>query len=661
MRHKVVAVIVNFASADHVGACLASLKGEADSVVVVDNFSTPEQRVALERALREHAGWAEQVDLESNVGFGAGVNRGLDAVLARSRGDEDEIFVWVLNPDTTVTAGAAQALADVIAGGRADMVSPVIYTGLESSRSVWFSGGTFDRVKYRSQHDFGPVGDREEIWSTEFMTGAAPMARLSTWIQLDGFRADFFLYWEDLDLSLRARQRGLRLSVVRDANIWHHVGGSGNAPEGRSDVYYYFMQRNRVRIAREFGSVAHLIRPGAIEETLRLCLRPLRENVAPLKKAMASLKGLADGLFGGPPSYGAKQYEVARYYKTLRSAHLERDSAGSALTIYTELNYDLDAAFVSQRDNVRKANVFQLSRLLLAHGVRTLELNEPAMVRAWPQLVSVLISTWGLRRRGLRVVAYCIENLPVRSQIEAVARGRFSFLAPIGDRLVTVLASQYSRLAFGTEGALRHYARYGVFASSRVRLFTSLPAPRSDVGDRRDVDAVFVGALDDRKGIAQLMGAWDVLSRRLPALRLEILGKGPLLESVKDWAGQYPGVRLRESPSRAEIADAHSRARVAILLSQPVPGWREQVGLPIIEALAAGCTVVTTTESGIAEELAALGHHTIAPDSTAEHTAEIIEKAVTAPLQVEDVLSSLPSSDGRVVAQRWLTGAGGGE
>jgi glycosyltransferase involved in cell wall biosynthesis len=82
--------------------------------------------------------------------------------------------------------------------------------------------------------------------------------------------------------------------------------------------------------------------------------------------------------------------------------------------------------------------------------------------------------------------------------------------------------------------------------------------------------------------------------------------------------------------------------------------WREQVGNPILEALATGTTVVTTTETGIADWLLDHGHHVIRPAHLRERLGPAIIDALQQPLPIDRVLASLPTEDGRALADAWL-------
>jgi len=87
-----------------------------------------------------------------------------------------------------------------------------------------------------------------------------------------------------------------------------------------------------------------------------------------------------------------------------------------------------------------------------------------------------------------------------------------------------------------------------------------------------------------------------------------------------------------------------------VLPSQRVRGWREQVGLPLLEGLAHDCAVVTTTESGLAGALLAAGQQVVAPGQPDTLAAAIVRAA-------DQPRRRLHPPDSREAVHRWLRAA----
>jgi glycosyltransferase involved in cell wall biosynthesis len=96
------------------------------------------------------------------------------------------------------------------------------------------------------------------------------------------------------------------------------------------------------------------------------------------------------------------------------------------------------------------------------------------------------------------------------------------------------------------------------------------------------------------------------------------------------------------------------QSAVLVLLSQPIGGWREQIGLPILEGLSHGCEVVATSETGVADWLAARGHAVVPPGAGPEVVADRLDEALRRAPTRRGSLSDLPRTDQRLAADRWL-------
>jgi GT2 family glycosyltransferase len=58
--------------------------------------------------------------------------------------------------------------------------------------------------------------------------GVSKLVRADVFHELGGFDPRYFMYYEDLDFSLRLRKRGYKSELVVDAVLKHHHGGSSN-------------------------------------------------------------------------------------------------------------------------------------------------------------------------------------------------------------------------------------------------------------------------------------------------------------------------------------------------------------------------------------------------------------------------------------------------
>jgi glycosyltransferase involved in cell wall biosynthesis len=347
--------------------------------------------------------------------------------------------------------------------------------------------------------------------------------------------------------------------------------------------------------------------------------------------------------------------ERARLYWRVRTAHLERAAQLPDSTIYyagTRSDFDPELA---ARSALVPAPGLRAALLLLRNPPAILEVNEPLMYASaiWTAATLAILDLGRVvGRRRSTVVTYAIENLnpftgPATNPVKWVKR-----LARAG---ATRFAwHRVDRIVYGTQAAQELYQQ--VFGAGRAAtaLIPALPARPSATPPKVARSALFVSSFVQRKGIPTLLDAWPAVREALPDASLTLIGKGPLLERVQAAAASDPSLRVLVDPPRPDIHRALAAAQVVVLPSQPTATWREQVGLPIVEGLTNGCTIVTTTETGLASWLDAHGHHVVPRPGDSGLLAAAIIAALAEPLDPELVGAALPPEDGRLAADEWL-------
>lgn len=248
-------VVVNFGSHELIRQNLGDIPWVDDGfrVVVVDNFSTPVERHGV-RELVASRGW-DLVEVAGNCGFGAAVNLGIEA--ASTLGST--IFL-LINPDARIDLAAAKGLSDESRHNPLALVTPKI---IASDGSVFFDGALLDmddgrvrgrksvsRLTITQNYGSGIVNGRVHA-VVPWLTGACVTLSRELYDRIGGMDDRFFLYWEDIDLSYRARQAGAELTIRRDLTVIHDEGGTQGERRGRakSNLYYYYNCRNRLLFA----------------------------------------------------------------------------------------------------------------------------------------------------------------------------------------------------------------------------------------------------------------------------------------------------------------------------------------------------------------------------------------------------------------------------
>lgn len=328
-----------------------------------------------------------------------------------------------------------------------------------------------------------------------------------------------------------------------------------------------------------------------------------------------------------------------------------------AINLHMAEKYDLLGARLP--DSVRRVGVLSAMRLLVGAEQRTLELPEPLWMRFLPTW-TVLAVTWkaagAVRRRPRRIVTYAMEVTPFRTLLAGdthLPKPVVRLAAAIVGRLT---AHFVDRICFASPTSAALYRSLPHVADIEHETFLELPQPNRVHVDRTGPSMAFVGALERRSGLEPLMRAWERVETALPDARLTVIGGGPLLDDVRRWAGGRPETRRVLGPLPRPTALEHiSTTRALVAPSLPDGRWREQIGLPIKEALAAGATVVTTRQTGLADHLEQTGHHVLdIDDELVPRLESALIAALTSPLSRASVLEALPDTDGRLTSDHWL-------
>jgi GT2 family glycosyltransferase len=203
-------------------------------ILVVDNASTDGTpgHVALE---------FPQVHLianTENVGFGAGSNIALRRLV--QSGPSDHRYVWILNPDTEVLAGATSALlACMTREPGAGLIGPkLIYSDGSPQPSAFRFPGlvqlVFELYRLPMRLYDTPLNgrypahlyERGKPFRVDHPLGAAMMVRVETLAQVGLLDEGYHMYCEEIDWAWRMRLAGWQSFCVPGAEVVHHAGRS---------------------------------------------------------------------------------------------------------------------------------------------------------------------------------------------------------------------------------------------------------------------------------------------------------------------------------------------------------------------------------------------------------------------------------------------------
>ena len=189
-----------------------------------------------------------------------------------------------LNPDATIDADSVRVL---LAASRADPRALIGPRSRPERRDDLVLGRRAGPTRTGPRDGRAPTElDGDRTWQT----GACFLATIAMWDEVGGFDDDYFMYWEDIDLSWRWRDAGGTLILLADATAVHDAGGT-QAGAGKSPLYVYFNCRNRLLFARKRFVVQ--VRPAVVagQHRLRVERRHARQPAGAGAASAAALVG----------------------------------------------------------------------------------------------------------------------------------------------------------------------------------------------------------------------------------------------------------------------------------------------------------------------------------------------------------------------------------
>ncbi|HEU5106463.1 MAG TPA: glycosyltransferase family 2 protein [Solirubrobacterales bacterium] len=259
MRPTLSVLIVAYENRDDLTKTLPALLpelGDGDELIVVEN--KPGDGSA--EAVRELAPRARIVPMGGNAGFAAGINAGAEV----ARGE----LLVILNPDAAPQPGFGEAIRRPWVDGRAwGAWQALVADG--KLRSINSAGNPlhFTGITWAGGHG-RPLDQAPDAGEVTVASGACLAIPAENWRRLGGFPAEFFLYHEDVDVSVRLRAEGHAVGIEPLAVVAHDYEFSANEQK------WFWLERNRLAfLVRTYpGPLLALLAPALLATELALLL-----------------------------------------------------------------------------------------------------------------------------------------------------------------------------------------------------------------------------------------------------------------------------------------------------------------------------------------------------------------------------------------------------
>ena len=245
MEKSVYVVLVQWGKADLTIDCIKSLFESTYTnlhIVIVDNAS-PDDSLNI---IRKYEGEKVKViTAKTKNGFSAGNNLGIKYAI-RCKAD----YILLLNNDTVVDKNLVN---DLVENCNDHCITvPKIYY-YSKPDIIWYAGGNINYKTGRAYHigqdepDSPEYSKKREV---DFATGCCLLIPHSIITNVGLMDESYFLYWEDVDYSLRFRNKGYKIIFCPDAKVWHKVNSSTGT---QSKVSLYYGNRNRLYVTKKYN------------------------------------------------------------------------------------------------------------------------------------------------------------------------------------------------------------------------------------------------------------------------------------------------------------------------------------------------------------------------------------------------------------------------
>jgi GT2 family glycosyltransferase len=294
----ITAVIVSYDEEPaEIRAAVASLLAQSRppaEILIMDNGRTGR----LVTAMRGYGAQVKLIDCRANLGYIA-----LNLAAAQASGD----YLLCLNPDAEAQGDCLEQLAAVADSDRnVGIVGAQIL--LEDGRTRNAGANPLHPTGISPSGGYGEPREHGEPRDVIVASGACFLARRDAFLQLGGFVEDFFLYYEDVNLSWRARIAGLRVVYCPRAVVTHGY------EFGARSQKWFLLERNRLfsvlsnyqlrtlvllaplLLATEAGLLAVAARGGWLSHKLRAycSLFALRRRVMVKRRAVQASRRCSD-------------------------------------------------------------------------------------------------------------------------------------------------------------------------------------------------------------------------------------------------------------------------------------------------------------------------------------------------------------------------------
>lgn len=229
-------LILNWCSQEDVLCCVKAiqkLEYRNYKIILIDNASPDQSGERLRRQFPEYV----YLQTAKNLGYAGGNNIGIRYAIQAGAD-----YIWIINPDVRVEANSLKVMIKAMEEDvRLGICGPVIkeYDKTETAPEKIYGWKIYSEKGWMVEKIV--TCDRKN--STDYIYGCSFLIKRNLLLDIGLFREEFFTYFEEVELCLRAKRKNWRLSVLNAAENSHFL--KKNNPKK-----FFYVNRNMILIAR---------------------------------------------------------------------------------------------------------------------------------------------------------------------------------------------------------------------------------------------------------------------------------------------------------------------------------------------------------------------------------------------------------------------------
>ncbi|MGB5982864.1 MAG: glycosyltransferase family 2 protein [Nonlabens sp.] len=286
---RIYILILNYNSSQEVIRLYNSLKVDSREeyvFLIIDNLSPQPDREQLKKAIPDEC----LLLLNTNDGYASGNNAGIKQAM-----NNGATHILILNPDIEI---AATIIHDLYIRFKSLEKTAALGTRICDSENpdiIYSDGGIINKEKgFSTKHHNGKKLTSEVsetgLREVDYVNGSVLFTSVAVLQDVGLLEESFFMYFEETEWCLRAKEKGYKLLVDTDLTAYHK-------PSSKNTRYQFLMIRNRLWLAKKYPKYYPKAKKVVFRKLKKESMKKLKRFQLPGKNTRAKIKGYLYGVY----------------------------------------------------------------------------------------------------------------------------------------------------------------------------------------------------------------------------------------------------------------------------------------------------------------------------------------------------------------------------